>query len=750
VAQNDPGEKAQPSRSLTHRNSSDAALDLASYEQFASDGDDDGLDFESIWHIFWSRRYWILGAGAVGLAIALVYSLLQTPLYRATASLELNPPTIPILTGQGQGGDDLVVPSQDWQFLATQYGLLKSNALGERVAQDLGLASKDVAGSSTGDPKTRLSALGAGLAGGLDVKPVPDSRLVELSYTSPDPAEAARIVNGFADAFLESTLDRRYEATGKARIFLEKRLKTARDEVNEAERQLVAYAKANNIILLSTEGEGGETGTSSLTGSSLSSLNAALAVAQQKRIAAEQRYRQAGSITEVNASTAGLRQEKAKLETEYREKSTFLKDDYPDMVRLKSRIEAINQEIKREAGTSSNSLRAEYQAALAEENALRGRVNQLSGNALNERERSIQYNMLQRELDTKRSLYATLLERFNQVGVASGIGTAQAAIVDRGSVPGAPFSPNIPRNLMLGLFLGLGLGAAFAFAYELITDTIRTPDDVREKLKLAPLGVIPAKKSKENLAELLDDHRSPIYEAYSSLQATLQFSTSQGLPHSILVTSSQPAEGKSTTSLVLARLLAESGRKVLLLDADMRKPSFVVEEQVDIGLTRVLTTEDEPRKHVLKTSNSNLWLMPSGPVPPNPTHLLASQRMREVLDELLSFFDVVIVDGPPIHGFGDAPVLGTVCEGVLFVIESGKTRRRLALDAVSRLQRPGITILGAALTKFRAYAADYGHSYKYYEKYSAVEGRSRSSILTAQLMHGHDQGNERGEDDNDA
>lgn len=704
------------------------ASEFAEQSQFKADG----LDLATIWQTLWARRFWILGAGALGLALALGYSLLQTPMYRSTAVLELNPPTIPILSGSG-AGDEMSVPSTDWQFLATQYGLLKSRNLARRVVEDLNLASKGGTAIPAQSAAARIEGLTSSLAGSITVTPVPDSRLVELSFVSPSPQEAAQVINGYTEAFLASTLDRKFEATAKAREFLAQRLAATRSELNDSERRLVDYAKANNIIVTNSGGEEG--GESSLAGASLVALNAALAQSQQKRIAAEQRYRQAGSITETNQSTVALRQEKAKLETEYREKATFLQDDFPDMVRLRSRIAALDQAIRNEAGQASGSLRAEYQAALAEEGSLRARVQQLTGNVLNEREDSVQYNILQREVDTNRSLYDALLERFNEVGVAGGVSTPQASIVDPGQLPIAPFAPNIPRNLIVGVILGLGLGAALAFAYEMFTDTIKTPDDVREKLRMPALGVIPKKKRKEDLATELADFTTPISESYSSLVTTLQFTTNKGMPQVLLVTSSRAAEGKSTTSFVLASKLAQLGKRVLLVDADMRKPSFVIEERADIGLSRLLTGEGNLSDHVLKTRESELYLLPSGPVPPNPSQLLNSPLTSTIIARLRGHFDHVILDAPPTHGFSDAILLAKASDGVLMVVESGKTRRSLALETIAMLKAANHMVLGVALTKYQAVAGSYGYgnSYRYYDSYRKLAGRSKPHELTPLL-----------------
>jgi succinoglycan biosynthesis transport protein ExoP len=688
--------QSEPSRLIPHESSALHSEDWA-----------DGFDLKDLWRILWSRRYWILGAGVLGLLLALAYTLTQKPLYRSNVVLELTPPAVAVLSNSS-GGDDFVAPQTDFLFLATQYGLLESRDLATRVVRDLNL----VDASDEPGAEARIASIAGAISEDIEVSPETDSRLVNLSFTSESPTYAAKIVNGYAKSYLQSSLDRKFEATSSARTFLKERLDTTRAALDGAERQLVAYAEQNNIIITSI-GVGENSSSGTLAGASLESLNSALASAQQRRIAAEQRSRQAGSMTEVNASTASLRQEKATLETEYSEKSTYLQDGFPEMVRLKARIDALGREIRKEAGTASGSLRSEYQAALAEENALQAKVRQLTGNVLAERGRSVQYNILQRELDTNRTLYAALLDRYNQVSVTGEFDTPLAAIVDEGQVPGAPFSPNVPLNLLLGLLSGLGLGAALAYLFEYLTDSIKTADDVREALRLPVLGMVPTKSKKEDLAEQLADPRSSLSEAYASLLTTLQFATNLGFPHALLVTSTVPAEGKSTTSYVLASQLAALGKRVLLLDADLRKPSFVVNEQVDRGLSKLLTTNEDIAGHVLQTKVENLWLLPSGHVPPNPSQLLNSQRMKQILEMLKGSFDCVIVDGPPTHGLADSVLLGSICTGVLFVVESGRVRKKLAKDTVADLLASNSQIVGVALTKTKSSADHYGYGYHY-------------------------------------
>jgi polysaccharide biosynthesis transport protein len=692
------------------------------------------LNLATLWRVFWEWRWFILGAAALGLMAALVYTFLQTPLYRSTSTIELNPPAVEIM----EGAKATPVVPNDREFLATQYGLLSSRALAARVAQDLNLASNAALVSQELDRGTRENIVTGMLMSGLEVKPVPQSRLVRLHFTSPDPALAARVVNGYADGFISSGLERRYQASSYARDFLERQIATVRRDLETSERQLVAYAQQQGIInMRPTEGGGGssDTAANSLTGESLASLNQALSVAQTRRISAEQRYREAltaGQTAEVNERTSVLRGQRAALQAEYEEKLTLFQPDYPEMTRLRTRIAALDESIAAEArgvqSSRANTLRADYQAAVAEEQSLAGRVEQLRGAVLDLRGRTIQYNILQRDVDTNRSLYEALLQRYKEIGVAGGIGTAQASVVDRGQAPGGPYKPNMPLNLLIGLALGLLAGMGAALLYEFINDTIKTPDDVREKLKLAFLGAIPRKKTDSILDELADAS-SQLSEAYFSLATSLQFVSETGAPKTLLVTSTRPAEGKSTSTWGLALSFARIGKRVLLIDSDMRKPTFKVQRDDKTGLSQLLTHADPVADHVYETESENIWLLPCGPLPPNPAELLSGSRIRAVLAEATEQFDIVIVDGPPVLGLADAPLLGSICDGTLLVTEAAKTRTRAAVESLHRLRESGTRLVGAVLTRYRHQAAGYGYySYEPY-KYGGLDKREREIRL---------------------
>lgn len=708
-------------RQIVRRSGSAVALPIDQGQRSYGSADGGDINLAAILRIIMEWRWLIVGAVAVGLVGAVLLTLFTTPLYRGTATLEINPPTVEILEdskGQAQA-------TKNGDYLATQVGLLQSRSLAQRVAQELNLASNAAFAPATGDREQRAKAAVNKLSEGFSVQPAPSGQLIKISYSATSPALAAQITNKFADSFIATNLERRYDASSYARNFLQQQIAKVKGELEKSERQLVEYAQAQGIInTVNQQKDQVSSDVNSLQGASLIALNQALAEAQTKRIAAEQAYRKTaavGATAEVNESTQAIRQQRVTLEAEYREKLNTMKPDYPDMVSLRARIDELNRQIGAEAARTasgrSNTLLADYQAAAAAERTLQARVAELKGSVINLRGRSIEYNILQREVDTNRSLYDALLQRYKEIGVAGGVGTNLVSIVDRAEIPTSPFSPNLPFNLVIGLGLGLLVGIGGAFVIEFINDTITTPDDVRDKLKLASLGVIPRMTGQKSLAEELDDQTSHISEAYFSLRTSLQFTTDNGAPKSLLITSCRSAEGKSSTALAMAQNFARLGRRVLLIDADLRKPTFKVKAE-DRGLSKLLTNHEPLNSQTFKTYFENLWLIPCGPLPPNPAELLATGRFTALITEALSRFDMVIVDGPPVLGLADAPLLGAVCQGTLLVVESSRTRTKVAVDSINRLQSSGSQILGAVLTKFRRQSHGYGYGYGYsYEPY---------------------------------
>jgi capsular exopolysaccharide synthesis family protein len=389
-----------------------------------------------------------------------------------------------------------------------------------------------------------------------------------------------------------------------------------------------------------------------------------------------------------------------------------------------------------------------FRQALAAERGLQARVDGLKADVLDQQQRSIQFNIIQRDVDTNRALYEALLQRFKEIGVAGGIGTNNVSVIDPALPPENPSSPNLPLNLALGLFFGLVLGAGAAFVLDQLAESVILPAEFQHKLGIPLLGSTPAIKgevrkkllgwspagkggtgtglmeqspSSGSGKELLDS-KSELSEAYFSVLTAVQFSTAHGTPKTLSVTSSQQGEGKSTTALAIARALSSVGARVLIIDADMRNPSLHKSLGMPCGrgLSDVLTGQAQLADVVQPVGTNALSAMTSGPIPPNPAELLASGALEAVLSTAAEQFDHVIVDGPPVLGLADAPLIARAVEATVFVVESARTRSSQARQAIERLLRVRAHILGAVLTKLDSRSSGYGSGYGYNYSYGTA------------------------------
>ena len=697
------------------------------------------LDFQTLVRILHHWRWLVLGAIGVGLAGAILATLLTRPVYRATVTLEANPPAVAVSDEQSRQQD--LQASNNYDFIATQVGLLDSRAVAEHAAQELNLANNPDAVPQVGDASQRLRSAASEVQSGLKVSVPEQGQLIKFSYDSTSPELAALVANGIADSFINTSLQRRYEASAYARDFLERQINKTRTDLEKSERDAVAYAQAQGIITTGGSGDpdsrtAGTADTNSLQGESLVQLNSALGAATARRVAAEGAYRQAlatGPTSDVESTVLPLRQQLATLQAQYQQKREFMKPEHPEMLSLQSQIDELKRQIAAQTSQASsgriNGLLADYKAALSAEQALSARVASLKGDVLNLRGRSIRYTILQREVDTNRSLYDALLQRYKQIGVAGGVGMAPVSIVDRAQTPTSPFKPNLLINLLIGLGLGLVAGAVGAVGLEFINDTIKTRDDVRKKLSLACLGTIPKTSARDSFVEDLKNPTSVVSEAYSAIVAALRFSTDEGMPRVLVVTSTRSGEGKSSSALAIAQNFARRGQKVLLIDGDLRKPAFKTSDE-RLGLSTLLTTEDALNGHIVETQHRDLWLLPSGPLPPNPADLLSTGRIRRIVAEAREDFDLVVIDGPPSLGLADAPLLAAAAGSALFVIEASKTRTRAAIEALNRLEATGTRIIGAALTKSDERTAGYGrYGYGYGYRYGSRNRFKKTEIL---------------------
>ena len=680
-------------------------------------------------------RWVIASVTAAVILIGLVATFLMTPQYSAVSTIEISRESAQVTNFQGVEREASVA---DQEFYQTQYGLLRARSLAERVANRLGLVDdpaffemfdevdeEDPAfqlengryPASGREARRRLAA--DILLDHVGISPARMSRLVDISFFSPDPQFSATTANAWAENFIEANLERKVQATAYGRDQLQRQLAEYKERLDESQRALVGYAASEGIINLPVQSADGSTQERSIVADDLASLNGALAQATADRIAAEARFRQqggSGATAEAlnNAAINRLRERRAELAADYQQMMVRFEPGYPAAQALQSQIDQLDVAIAREESRVTGSLQANYRAAQQREAALQARVNALKGEFLDLRRRSIQYNIYQQEVDTNRALYDGLLQRFKEIGIAGGVGVNNVAIVDTADVPEFPSSPRLVVNLFLSILAGLGLGIGLALLLEQMDETIADPAEVERRLGLPLLGSVP-KTEDEAPREALLDRKSELVDAYLAIQTNLAFTTEHGVPSSFAVTSTRPAEGKSTTALALATTLARANRKVILVDGDMRSPSVHHLGGVghDRGLSNYLAGDDDMTSMTFEMTDLGLTAMSAGPIPPNAAELLTGSRLSELIDRLLRTYDHVIIDSPPVMGLADAPLIASKVEGVVYVVESHGIRSKQVKTALNRLKSANARIFGSVLSKFESRKAQYGYDYEY-------------------------------------
>lgn len=716
------------------------------------DGGGDGMLAAILLRYLRIMRRWkwlIAGVVAATVIVGLIVTVLMTPQYTASATLEIQRENYRVVN---VGGVEPESSSVDQEFYQTQYGLLRSETLAERVATDLRLHDDPVFFEMFGknalaeqlrerggrpdaeSREERIQAAGEILLRSLRVEPQRLSRLVSVSFTSPDAALSARVVNAWTRLFIETSLGRRFDATSYARKFLEERLNQLRQRLQESERTLVDYAARERIINIPSgerSGDGNVTVERPLLAEDLVAQNQELNKATAARMAAQSRLRAPGGSTGealTNQAISEMRARRAQAASERAQMLAQFQPEYPPAQALADQIAELDRSIAREETRVRSVLQTTYDAATSHEAALRSKVNALERDVLDLRGRTIQYNIYQREVDTNRQLYDALLQRYKEIGIAGGVGVNNISVVDPAPVPERPSSPNLVLNMLIALMAGGALGAALALFLDQTDEAISDPRTLESRLGLPLLGTIP--KSDEDALDELNDPKSSIVEAYLSTQARLAFTTDHGVPRTLVVTSTRPGEGKSTTAYALSHTLARTSKRIILVDGDMRSPSQheIFELSNARGLSNYLSGEDDLSTLIqAEHSNSNLSILSAGPTPPNAAELLTSARLPKLLRELAAMYDHVIVDAPPVMGLADTPLIAHEVEGCIFVVESHKTQATMAQVAVGRLRDSQARLLGALLTKFEARRANDGYGYGYEYGYGYGQSRAKES-----------------------
>jgi capsular exopolysaccharide synthesis family protein len=715
------------------------------------------------------QRHWRLASviTLVCLAAGLVHYLITPKMYRATVTVQIDRRSMSI------GGGAETPWLENWwnlEFYPTQYKLLESRGLAERVVSNLRLYedpefnpgwahwSSTVEGGSTSELDAAvLGNLGQSLLGGLSIAPIKSTQLVEISYRSMSPTLAARVANGVAAAFIDWGIETRSESAGRASTFLGKQIDSLKGELQDKDNTLQAYSRRSDIVAMDP--------ASNPVLQRLQALNSDYIQALSARIDKESQYNEVLSAPEEGVAdtlsgglVSTLRQELLQQQQEYATKLTIYKPDMPLMVEQRSKIEELRQHfdsvVSEMVEQARKGAQAAFQTAKRREQALAAELDRAKDETIEMGSAAVGYNNLQMEISTRRQLLDELLRRQSETDVTARLQASRESnirIVDRALVPGGAFRPSLRKDLGLSLVLGIFLGLGCIFLVEYLDRTLKSAEEAERLLGLPVLALVPdvsdrgkgysygygygyggrkrkrkswrdKKAPAETIKEIeLLPHTKPrhaVSEAYRALRTALLLSSAEEM-RMIALTSAQSGEGKTATAANLAVVMAQLGRSVLLIDADLRKPRqhrvFRVSNRQ--GLVNCLTEGTDLDEVVQTTVVPGLTLMTSGTIPPNPSELLASDRMRELLERARRLFDFVIVDTPPILAVTDASLVGAQADGMVFCLNAGKVLREEARTGTDRLAMAGNKVLGLVLNRYVPTNTSDSKHYYYYQAY---------------------------------
>lgn len=719
-----------------------------------------GEEASHLWdyiRILSKHRWFILSTLFVVFCTVTIASFKMRPIYEAVGRIEIDKESSNILSFKDLFQMD---PGWDWEnYLQTQIKILQSDTLAFQVIQGAKLdRNPEFAGAEGEEQKAEASGLTVHTLTGmsdlkmqhrllknfqkaLDVRLVPRSWLVEISFQSRDPKLAADVVNFMIKLYIENSFRTRYESATQASDWLASQLVSFKSKVEKSEEELVRYQRENEILNLDDK--------QNITTQTLADLNRQLTEAQAERIRKESYATliHSGSLEAIPAVNEDrliqdLREKYAELDKQYSEAKSLYGPEYPKVQRLQSQMQDSKTLMDREVSVIAQRLERDYEAAMKRERLLAGALEKQKREANEINQKSIQYHILKREVDTNKQLYEGLLQRLKEAGVSAGLKSSNIRMVDPARVPIRPAKPRILLNIALSLLAGSFLGVALAFLREYLDNTVKTPDEIEQVALVPALGMVPALSSidgKRRTRRLLGggkktevpdtiprvapelicqtDPRSAVSETYRALRTAILLSASGRPPQIILVTSSLPREGKTTTSMNMAITFAQRGEKTLIIDADLRKPRVhhLLRLSSQHGLSTYLAGGSTFDQIVCqKTPIPNLAAICCGPKPPNPSELLSSDLMKQLLERASREFPRIVIDTAPVLALADATILSVMADGVIVVSAGGVTTRGALRRCRQTLQAVGARFLGVVMNNVDLQSPDY---YYYYRSY---------------------------------